>query len=180
MINRADAGTRHRGSWWLEFIAGPDEKADAYLRAHGRLARDVMTRDVVSVAEETPLGEIAALLEKLRIKRVPVVRDGKLVGIVSRANLLHGLVAQSPRQPVPSGASEVRAAIENELAEAGIGTHQVNVVVAKRGVQIWGWVDSEAQQQAVRAAVEASAGERPVENHVTVMPATAKAAYGGI
>ena len=90
LINRADAGTRHRRSWWLEMLNGPEEQSRDYLRAHGQRAQDVMSRDVVATSEDTPLPEIAALLEKHHVKRVPVLRDGRLVGIVSRANLLQG------------------------------------------------------------------------------------------
>jgi len=180
LINRADAGTQHRGSWWLEFLASSDDRADAYVHAHGRRASDVMTRDVVTVGETTPLGEIAALLEKCRIKRVPVLRDGRIVGIVSRANLLHGLVAQKVQADAArSSESDIRAAIAKQLDEAGIGAYQVNVIVAERGVQLWGWVDSEVQVRAVQAAAEAGAGVLPIENHVTVMPAQVKAAYAG-
>lgn len=180
LIDRADAGTRHRASWWLEFLAGPERQAESYLRAHGKRARDVMTSDVVSVDEETPLSEIAALLEKRRIKRVPVLRDAKLVGIVSRANLLHGLVAQPPVPAVSASARELRAAIQKELAEAGIGVDRVNVIVSGDAVQLWGWVDSEPERKAAGAAAEAIAGGRVVENQVTVMPPQLKAAYGGV
>ncbi|MDX1377040.1 MAG: CBS domain-containing protein [Burkholderiales bacterium] len=180
LIDRADAGTRHRMSWWLEFLAGSERQAQAYLRAHGKRARDVMTRDVVSVDEKAPLAEIAALLEKRRIKRVPVLRGGKLVGIVSRANLLHGLVAQQAAPAGSASARELRAAVQRELAEAGIGVDRVNVVVSEDAVQLWGWVDSELERKAAGAAAEAAAGERTVENHVTVMPAQLKATYGGL
>jgi len=180
LINRADAGTQHRGSWWLELLASSNDRADAYVHAHGRRASDVMTRDVVTVDEATPLAEIAALLEKCRIKRVPVLHDGRIVGIVSRANLLHGLVALKAQGDVArSSAPDIRAAIAKQLDEAGIGAYQVNVVIAERGVQLWGWVDSEVQVRAVQTAAEAGAGGLPIENHVTVMPAQAKAAYAG-
>jgi len=97
LIDRVDGEPgRRRRSWWLELVRPPEDQARDYLKLHGQRAQDVMTRDVVSVAEDAPLGEIARLLEKHRVKRVPVLRDGRLVGIVSRANLLHGL-ALAPR-----------------------------------------------------------------------------------
>lgn len=180
LINRPDAGTRHRSSWWLEIIAGPDARASEYLRAHGQVAADVMTRDVVSVDEDTPLGAIAAILEKCRIKRVPVLREGKLVGIVSRANLLHGIVAQSASPAIPTSERETREAIRDEIVEAGVSAEQVNVVVTERAVQLWGWADSETQQRAVGAAAQARAGTRRVENNVAVMPAQVKSQFGGV
>ena len=87
-------------SWWLDLLASPQAKAEAYLKSHGRLASDLMTREVVSVTPDTPLPEIARLLEARRIKRVPVLRDGELVGIVSRADLLRGFALH----PLPTPA----------------------------------------------------------------------------
>ncbi len=94
------ADERHR-SWWLKLFSDEITEATEYVKTHGRRAAEVMTRDVVTVDEDTPLHEIAALLEERRIKRVPVVRDGRLVGIVSRANLLHGLAARASGGSAP-------------------------------------------------------------------------------
>jgi CBS domain-containing protein len=82
-------GARTRRSWWLEALASG--RSASYEKARGRTAGEVMTRDAITVGPETPLEEIAALLERHHIKRVPVVEGGRLAGIVSRANLLHGL-----------------------------------------------------------------------------------------
>ena len=90
LIHRAESETRRRPSWWLRLLATPEEPAERYLREFGRRARDVMTKDVISVTPDTPLTEIAAMLEKYHIKRVTVLEGGKLVGIVSRANLRRG------------------------------------------------------------------------------------------
>jgi len=91
-MRRAETGTDEHHSWWLALVA--DLRVDAFVKSHGLHAKDVMTREIVSVSEDASLDEVATLLERHRIKRVPVVSGGKLVGIVSRANLLHGLVAQ--------------------------------------------------------------------------------------
>ena len=96
LINRSEAETQHRASWWLRMASGEDDVSREYLRTHGRRAEDVMTTEVVTITPDTPLAEIAALLEKRHIKRVPVVEGGELVGIVSRANLLRGLAAWQP------------------------------------------------------------------------------------
>jgi len=98
LLHRVETGTerrvpRRRRSWWLDRFAADEELARDYVRSHGRTAEDVMTREVVTVGDTTDLAEIANLLETKRIKRVPVVRDGKLVGIVSRANLVRALAA---------------------------------------------------------------------------------------
>src|SRR5271165_2271764 len=91
LLHRAETGTERRRSWWLEMIASTNELAGDYVKSHSGTVKDVMTRDVVSVTEATELADIALLLENNGIKRVPVVRDGKLVGIVSRANLVQAL-----------------------------------------------------------------------------------------
>src|ERR1700757_4532857 len=91
LLHRAETGTERRRSWWLEMMSSTNKLAGDYIKSHSGRIRDVMTRDVVSVTEETPVANIAVLLETNRIKRVPVVRDGKLVGIVSRANLVRAL-----------------------------------------------------------------------------------------
>lgn len=114
---------RHR-SWWLRLFSDPATDAADFVKTHGRRAADVMTRDVVTVGEDTPLHEIAALLEERRIKRVPVVREGRVVGIVSRANLLHGLAARPADTPVRSADDEViRVAAETAPAVREVRHH---------------------------------------------------------
>jgi len=88
---RLERRTRGRRSWWLDAVASDRELARDYVKSHARTVRDIMTRDVVSISDTAELADIAMLLETKRIKRVPVVRDGKLVGIVSRANLVRAL-----------------------------------------------------------------------------------------
>src|ERR1051325_2277279 len=95
LIRRQEIGTERRAkrvrSWWLQSDA--DQRAIDYIKSHGRSVADVMTRDVFSVNETTELADVATLLETKGIKRVPVLDDGKLVGIISRANLVRALAA---------------------------------------------------------------------------------------
>src|ERR1700747_625787 len=91
LLHRAETGTERRRSWWLGMMGATTQLAGEDLKSHSGRVKDVMTRDVVSVTDTTPVADIAVLLETNRIKRVPVVRDGKLVGIVSRANLVRAL-----------------------------------------------------------------------------------------
>ena len=91
LLHRAETGTERRRSWWLEMMSSTNRLASEYITSHSGKVKDVMTRDVLSVTEDTPVPDIAVLLETNRIKRVPVLRDGKLVGIVSRANLVRTL-----------------------------------------------------------------------------------------
>ena len=93
LIHRAEIGTEKHRPWWLEAVTGATTLAEEFARSHGKKVGEVMTTGVISVTEETPLSEIAALFERKRIKRVPVVKDGKVVGIVSRANLIQALAS---------------------------------------------------------------------------------------
>jgi CBS domain-containing protein len=94
LFRRAESGTEPRPARWLELLTSSDRLAADYTRTHGRKASEIMTRDVVTVADTAPLAEIAHLLETKRIQRVPVTQDGRLVGIVSRRNLLQALACQ--------------------------------------------------------------------------------------
>ena len=166
LIHRAEAGTRRRPSWWLRLLATPEEPAERYLREFGRLARDVMTKEVITVAPDTPLTEIAAMLEKYHIKRVPVMDDGKLVGIVSRANLLRGVATWQKPGGVRVEDSALRALLLKALDEAELPMHLVNVTVTDGAVELWGVVDSALQIEAARAAAEATVGVVRLDNHL--------------
>lgn len=113
LLRRAEIDTGDRRlAWWLELLASTRELASAYVKVHGHTVRDVMREKVVSVEESTPLADIASLLERNRIKRVPVLRDGKLVGIISYANLVRALASIQPdKSGFVSSDREIRDAI---------------------------------------------------------------------
>jgi CBS domain-containing protein len=157
-------------SWWLDLLASPQTKAEAYLKSHGRLASDLMTREVVSVTPDTPLPEIARLLEARRIKRVPVLRDGELVGIVSRADLLRGFALQ----PSPDANADDRALRERltvEFERSKLTSHgYVNIVVRDGAVNLWGVVPTRELADAMRQAAARVPGVASVESHLAVHP----------
>jgi len=158
-----------RRSWWLEVLGGASESAQDFVKLKSHRVEDVMTRDVVSVEEDTNVAEIARLLEKHRIKRVPVVRSDKVVGIVSRANLLHALSAlQDGALPEPLEDDRVlRAKIEEALKEVpGAAVNLINYTVHKGNVAVWGVADSDFEENAIRVAVENVPGVRMVEVHM--------------
>ncbi len=170
LMRRPETGTERHPSWWLSLVASPDERAMAYVKAHGGHARDAMTRDVISVSEETSLEDVAELLEKHRIKRVPVVRDGKLCGIVSRADLLHGLVARKAAPAASASDRAIKAAVENALPEAAVRPDFLNVVVSGGIVHLWGAVESDAEKQAARVVAESVPGVKGVRDEIGVLP----------
>ncbi len=152
LLRRAEAGTGHERSWWLRLLMGREVLAVEFVKEHSRKVADVMTRQVVSAAPDTPVGEIAALLERNRIKRVPIMQNGKLVGIVSRANLLQALA--SMRKEIlgekPIADTELRQQVISRLkAEPWVRTSLVNVTVSEGTVDLWGIVDSTAEKQAL-------------------------------
>src|SRR5690606_11331591 len=99
LVRRAEVGTERRRSWWLRALTDDVTLADGYVKSRGRKVRDVMIRSVITVDEATPVLEIVSILEKNLIKRVPVVRDGRVVGIVSRANVLRALASEAAKRP---------------------------------------------------------------------------------
>lgn len=155
-------------SWWLDLLASPEARAEAYLKSHGRLASDVMTRSIISVAPDTPLPEIARLLEARRIKRVPVLRDGALVGVVSRADLLRGF-ALHPSADARADDRELRERLTVELEQAGLTWHPyVNIVVSDGAVHLWGVVPTREEAEALRLAAARVPGVTRVESHLAV------------
>ena len=170
LIRRPETGTERHRSWWLALLTAPEDLAGEYVKSHGHRASDVMTDDVIKVHEDTLLGELATLLEKRRIKRAPVMREGKLVGIVSRADILRALAAtQASPPPVPS--ADDRSIREQLLAKEALPRGpQVNVVVNEGVVHLWGLIDSEEERKALRVAAESIAGVRAVEDHLGRRP----------
>lgn len=175
LIRRPETGTERHPSWWLTLLASPEESAFAYIRTHGGQAGDIMTRKPIAVAEDTALEEVADVLERHRIKRVPVLRDGRLVGILSRADLLHGLVAEQTA-PVPSVDDRtIRTAVDAALAQAGVRGEFLSVVVAGGIVHLWGAVESDVEKQAARVAAQSVPGVTDVREEIGVLPPSVRA-----
>tara|TARA_R110002110_G_scaffold328826_1_gene540338 strand:+ start:2204 stop:2899 length:696 start_codon:yes stop_codon:yes gene_type:complete len=177
LMRRDESGTERRPSWWLRMFELPENKAHEFVKTHGLHARDVMTREVTTVSEDTPINEIAELLEYQHIKRVPVVRDGRPVGIVSRANLLFGLAAIRTLPAVNIEDEAIQAELMTALKKAGVRTLSVNVLVSGGVVDIWGDVSSEDERRAAGVAAEGVPGVVEVRNRAGVMSETMKSMY---
>lgn len=168
LVRRAEISTGKRRT----FFGDHEQLAKDYLKAQGRTVSDVMSRLVVVAEETTELPVIASQMEKFNIKRLPVVREGKVVGIVSRANLLQALIS-CPTKPVGTGVSdtdlrrEIICKFDHEpWAQAVVR----NVIVHEGHVELWGHAESAAQSDACRVAAESVAGVKSVENHLVVAP----------
>lgn len=169
LLHRHEIGTdgiASSGSWWLRLFTADQSVAD-YVKSHATRARDIMTRDVASVQPDTPVAKIARLLEKRGVKRVPVLQDGQLVGIVSRSNLVQALAATARVMKVgDTGDGAIRARLSSELERRPWWRSTTsNVIVTDGVVHYFGTVDSESQRQAARVAAENVPGVRAVEDH---------------
>jgi CBS domain-containing protein len=174
LLRRGEAGTGHERAWWLRLLMDRDILAAEYLKEHSRKIADVMTRDVVVAHPETSVADIATLLERHRIKRVPIVRDGILVGVVSRANLIQALATYHGTPPQPVADTELREKLVAFLkSEAWVRPSMVNVTVTDGTVDLWGIVDSSLQKQALRVAVETTPGVKAINDNILVRPAGA-------
>jgi CBS-domain-containing membrane protein len=167
LLRRVELGTEPHRSHWKEALAAAAPLAAEYARTHGRRVSEVMTADVVTVNDDTPLAEIVRLLEARRIKRVPVLRDGRVAGIVSRANLLRVLASRlaPSRLRVPDD-DRIRDVLLHELRQYKWGTFvaQLDVHVANGVVTLRGLVNSGQQRTAVRVAAENVPGVLRVED----------------
>ena len=167
-LRHLEAGARQQGLHWLEFLLSPGRVADEYVRSHGRRVEDAMTRHVVTVTEETSIEEVVRLMEQHRIKRVLVMRDSTIAGIVSRANLLRGL-AHQPDDASRADDMTIRAQIIAELMKHRWGDRApIDIVVRDGIVELWGPVYDERVAQALRVAAENVPGVRNVE--ITALP----------
>jgi len=174
LIRRPEIAGERRPSWWLALISDEAERARDYVRTHGQNVGQIMTRDVVSVSETTPIGEIARLLEERRIKRVPVVRDGKVVGIVARADLLRALaVRQAPATLSRKDDRAILAELQKILHQQHWEGDLLNVVVEDGVVHLWGLVESQDTREALVVAAREVSGVKQVETHFAAPPSWA-------
>ena len=180
LMRRPESGMERRPSWWLSLLLLPEEQARKYVKTHGRHAQDVMTKHVLTVDEDASLETIADVLEKHRIKRVPVARQGKVMGIVSRADLLHGLVAQQSGAGSSIDDRAIKEAIERALADAGVMDLRLNIVVSGGVVHLWGTVITPDEKEAVRVAAENAPGVKGVCDHVHALPPDERAFYWAV
>jgi CBS domain-containing protein len=165
-IRRGEIGTQRRRNRWLEFLIGPGRLADEYVHARGRKVEEVMTREPITVTADTPLDEVVRLMERHRIKRLPVLREGALVGIVTRANIMHALVSLAAETKAPAG--DDATIREQILAECGKQSWapMANVVVRNGVVELWGTITDERERQALIVASENVAGVKTVHDHL--------------
>jgi CBS domain-containing protein len=168
LLRRAEMQTERQHSRWLEFLLGPGRLAEEYTHTHGRRVGELMTEDVVSVAEDTPLAEIVRLMERYDVKRLPVLRRGALAGIVTRADLMRALAKLVDHlPPSASGDDEIRTRLLAELertAWAPLGS--VTIAVNDGVVELDGVITNEKEREAVHVAAENVPGVKNVRDRL--------------
>lgn len=171
LLHREEIGTEKHRPWWLEAITPASALAFDYVKSHGRKVAEIMSEHVISADEDASLAELASLLEKNRIKRLPILKDGRLVGIVSRANLIQAL-ASAPPAPADNQLADrgIRAAILAELAkQPWTDFGERNIVVSNGVAHIWGLVSSPEERKALVALAEEVSGVREVSDEMIPM-----------
>ena len=171
LLRRTETGTERRRSRWSQWFSANSRLAAEYIKSHARRVEDIMTPEVVSVGELATLAEIAELMETKQIKRVPVVHDAKIVGIVSRADLLQVLASGGATTANEDSDRLIR---ERLLADLGkqewANSAAANVVVSDGVVHFWGTVRSEEERTALRVVAENIPGIRGIEDHTISGP----------
>jgi CBS domain-containing protein len=166
-LRRAETGTQRKRARWIEFFVGAGQSAEEYVHTHGRKVADVMTSTPIAITEDTRLDDIVSLMEQGSVKRLPVVRQGRVVGIVSRANLLHALASVVGDLPAsPTTDVTIREQIISEFSHKVWSPRDFNVVVRDGVVELWGTILDERERQAAKVAIENVAGVKTVRDHL--------------
>jgi CBS domain-containing protein len=167
-LHRAETGTQRRRPRWVEFLLGPGRLAQEYVHSHSRFVADVMTRKVITVEEDTPLDDVVRRMEKHRVKRFPVVKDGKVVGIVSRANLLRAFASVAHEVSASNcGDAKIRDAFFDELERQPWAPRtSINAVVRNGVVELWGNIFDEREREALRVMAQNLDGVKEVQDHL--------------
>ena len=168
LLRRVETATQRQRPRWIAFFTGPGRLADEYVHTHGRKVSEIMTPDPVTVTEATPLEEVVTTMEKRRIKRVPVMRGDKVVGIISRANLLYALASLAREaKPVSLDDRAIRDRFFAELqGQRWAPTGSLDVIVRDGVVELWGVITDERERQALIVAAENIPGVKRVNDHL--------------
>jgi CBS domain-containing protein len=170
-VHRPELATLRRRSWWLAYVADPQGGAEDFIRTHGRTAAQIMHRGVVAVAPDLDLAEVAALLDRKKVKRVYVIDGNAIAGVISRSDFVRAIVGQTagPRADGARSDSEIREDIENRIAaESWAPRALVTVMVSGGTVSLLGMVTSEAERTALELLATEATGVARVEDHLVV------------
>ena len=171
LLRRVETDTERDRSSWLRLLTAGDDLATEYMKARARKVADVMTKRVVTATADTPLKDVATLMEKNSIKRLPILSAGRLAGIISRSNLVQALATAPKALEMPLSDAAIRDKLLSHLhREPWSHTSQLNVTVSAGIVDVWGICHSDAEREAVRVAAENIPGVRGVNNNLSMPP----------
>lgn len=166
-LRRGELGTERKRPWWLEFLVGPGKVADEYVHAHGRKVEEVMATDVVTTRRDATLDDVVETMSRRRIKRLPVVENGKLVGIVARSDLLRAMADALPAaDPIGADDERIRSDIVRELARQSWGGRMIHVHVDHGAVELSGAIFDERERQAAHVVVENVSGVTSISDQL--------------
>jgi len=166
-IRRSEIGTQRKRGRWLRFILGPGRSAADFVQEHGRRVAEVMTKDPLTITEDTAMAEIVELMEKNNVKRLPVVHDGKLVGIVSRANLLQAVASLAREVPDPTADDDhIRNRIIAAMEKHDWCPFGLSVIVKDGIAHVSGVITEESARAAAIVAAENIEGVKKVHDHL--------------
>jgi CBS domain-containing protein len=166
-LRRSEIGTQRKRGRWLKFILGPGKSATDFVHEHGRKVAEIMTPEPLTITEDTPLEEIVALMEKNNVKRLPVVRGGQVVGIVSRANLVQAVASLAREIPDPTADDDhIRNRVIDALAKNDWCPFGPSVIVRDGIVHLSGVITEERSRQAAIVAAENVTGVKNVHDHL--------------
>ena len=181
LIRRVEIGTERRRSGGAgETLMSSDFMAKYFVKSHAKRVSDVMTREVITAQPETPLREIANLMEKHSIKRVPITRDELVVGIVSRVNLLQVLARANDNSDWVESDRVLHQRFVDSIRDQPWAGRPFNIIVNDRCADLWGFVYSVDEKAAVRVAAEATPGIESVSDHLGIAPQTSDDVRGPI
>jgi CBS domain-containing protein len=168
LLHRSEIATEKHHWRWLDFLLGPGRMASEYVRTHGRVVGELMTREVVTVGVDTPLGDIVALMQHHHVKRLPVIDGDKLAGIISRADLLDALGRALDEQELPAVSDEdIRARVLAELEKVDWAPRDgLTIAVADGVVELNGVVFDEHEREALRVAAENIPGVKGISDRL--------------
>ena len=168
LLRRAELGTEKTRPRWLEFLLNGGQLAESYAQTHGRKVGELMTSNVVAIAEDADLSEAVDLMMHHHVKRLPVLRGDAVVGVVSRSDLIKGLFASLPKAEAGHPDAEIKAAIQTELDKLGWAPRaSVRVEVMNGAVTFEGAITDERLRTGLRVIAENTPGVVDVRDHMS-------------
>ncbi len=168
LIRRISNDADDRRPWWLRMLSNNSQEASDFLKAHGRTAADIMTKNVVTVDADMEISAVAQKLETNRIKRVPVMDGDQMIGIISRSNLLQVIAGQKSKMNLTTTPNDqvLRKQVHDHLSQQNFASHgSLNVIVDNGIVELWGWIETEPEREALLLAAREVDGVLEVRDH---------------